>query len=167
MMATVMYAGGRHAEALHAVLDAQSKAGVSQANPAGRAGWPLAVESALRVPDLQAAEDLLAPFLARRPGRTPPLLAGLRLRFKARLAAARGEPADVERDFNAAVAIFRDAEMPFHQAVTQLELAEWLSSQGKVTSSASPLQEAHAIFEKLKALPWLERVALAAAAAPA
>jgi hypothetical protein len=73
----------------------------------------------------------------------------------------------VERDLNEAVAIFRGAEMPFYQAVTQLELSEWLQSHGKGASSDAPLGEARAIFERLKARPWLERVAQAANATPA
>jgi len=165
MMAMITSAEGKHAEALRALLKALHNADISPSHPAGKAAWPLAVECALKVPDLDQAEDLLAPVFARPPGQTPPSLAGLRLRFRARLASARGEPANVERDFNAAVAIFRDSEMLFYQAVTQLELAEWLSSQGKGTNSAAPLQEAQAIFERLKARPWLERAAEASPAA--
>ncbi len=71
----------------------------------------------------------------------------------------------MQQGWESAIAIFREAEMPFHQAVAQLELAEWLRSQGKEESSAAPFQEARAIFERLKARPWLERVDRAAAAA--
>jgi predicted ATPase/class 3 adenylate cyclase len=165
MMATIMHADGRYEEALQLLLAAQEKGRISPNHPAAKAAWPLAVECALRVSDLKTAEALVSQVLARRPGKTPPSLAGLRLRFKARLAAARGEAADVERDFGAAVAIFREAEMPFYQGVTQLELAEWLRSQGKMGSTLL-LEDAGAIFDRLKARPWLKRLAQVTSAMP-
>ncbi len=165
IMGAISHAEGRYDEALQTVLEAQRKAPVGPNHPAAKAVWPLAMDSALRVGDLKTAEDLLAPMLSRRPGHTPPSLAGMRLRFRARVAAARGESTDVEQNFNAGIAIFVDAEMPFYQAATQLEMAEWLQSQGRGASSAAPLQEARAIFERLKARPWLERVARAGQAA--
>ena len=165
MMARISYADGKHAEVLRTIRDAIVQARISPNHPAAKVAWPLALESALAISDLRAAEDLLTPVLARKPGHTPPSLAGQRLRFLARLMSARGESAGVEDAFNSAVAIFQGAEMPFYQAVTQLELAEWLQSQGKAASSIAPLDEARAIFERLKARPWLERAALAESAA--
>jgi class 3 adenylate cyclase/tetratricopeptide (TPR) repeat protein len=166
IMAIVLRAEGREAEAFHLLQVLWRKAKMSPRNPAAKPAWILAVELALAVNDLDGADELLAPVLARRPGHTPPSLAGLRLRFKARLSAARGESAGIEQAFSSAAHIFREAEMPFYQAATQLELAEWLQSQRTATSPAALLQEARAIFERLKARPWLERVARVATAAP-
>jgi predicted ATPase/class 3 adenylate cyclase len=165
LMAIVLFAEGKHVEVLESLREALRRAvDVGPSHPIGKVAWLLAMESAFMVPDLQAAEEMLAPILARRPGQTPPSLAGLRLRFRARLAAAHHETAGVEQDWLSAVAIFREAEMPFQQAVTQFELAEWLRSHGQEARSTEHRQEARAIFQRLKARPWLERLELAAAA---
>ena len=164
--ATILHADGKNAEALERVEEAQRKARVSPGHPVGKFAWPVAMECAFAVPDLDAAERLLAPVLARRVGQTPPSLGGLRLRYKARLAAARGETDGVEHAWRAAAEIFREAEIPFHEAVCRLELAEWLQSNGQDARSAEPLRDARAIFQRLKARPWLERAERAGATLP-
>jgi hypothetical protein len=49
--------------------------------------------------------------------------------------------------------------MPFEAGVTLLELGEWLAEQGRYEEAAPALAEAREIFERLKARPWLERLA--------
>jgi tetratricopeptide (TPR) repeat protein len=164
--AEILRAEGNDSQALNVLQEAQQKAKVGPTSPVGKAVWPLQMECALTVSDFAAADALLAPVLARKPGQTPPSLAGLRLRFKARLAAARGESGGVWQDWMAAAAIFRDAEMPFYQAVTQLELAEWLGSRSERAKSAELIDEALTIFRRLKAQPWVLRAERAAAASP-
>ena len=166
MMAIVPHAEGRYAEVLSSLMEALRKAQTGPSDFTAKESWPLAMESALMVPDLKAAQELLTPVLARRPGKTPPSLAGQGLRFKARLAAARGEAQGVEQAFRSAVAIFLESEMPFDQAGAQLELAEWLQSKGENAKSVVQLDEALTIFRRLKAQPWVERALRLAASTP-
>ena len=49
--------------------------------------------------------------------------------------------------------------MPFRLAVTQLEHAEWLMQEGQSPQAEALVDEARATFERLRAKPWLARVA--------
>jgi hypothetical protein len=75
------------------------------------------------------------------------------------VAALRGEDAAVEPGFAAALQGFRQVGMPFEIAVTLLELAEWLAAQSRHGEAEPALTEAREILERLKARPWLERLA--------
>jgi hypothetical protein len=48
--------------------------------------------------------------------------------------------------------------IPFWLAVTLVEHGEWLIDQGHAPEAEPLLREARAIFEQLKAGPWLERL---------
>lgn len=48
--------------------------------------------------------------------------------------------------------------MRYTSCVTPLEHAEWLAGQGRTEEAAPLLHEAGAIFDELKAAPWLERL---------
>jgi len=52
-------------------------------------------------------------------------------------------------------------ETPFDRGVVLLEHGEWLGSEGRPREAAPLLAEAREIFERLRATPWLERVARA------
>jgi hypothetical protein len=78
-------------------------------------------------------------------------------RFRARLAAVRAERGGVEPGFKQAASIFREFGVPFWLAVTELEHAEWLVAQDRAEEAEPLLAEAHEIFERLEATPWLER----------
>ncbi len=60
--------------------------------------------------------------------------------------------------FATAASRFRELEMPFWLALTELEHAEWLIGEGRADEAEPLLAEAREIFERLKATPWLERV---------
>ncbi len=89
----------------------------------------------------------------------PPFLRAQALRFRARLAALRGSTQEVERGFKAAAGAFRELSTPFWLAVTLLEHAEWLSDQGRPRDAEPLFDDAQETFERLKATPWLDRVA--------
>jgi hypothetical protein len=80
-------------------------------------------------------------------------------RFRARVAAARGEDADVEQGFKTAAAILREHRVVFNLAVTELEYAEWLAATGRRADAEPLLQEARDIFDRLEAKPWINRAA--------
>ncbi len=84
-----------------------------------------------------------------------PLLDAVEALILARLLVARGEPAEAE--FADAVERFRRLELPFWEAVARLE-------DGRARGDAEQLARAEATFERLGALPWLERVRAVAVA---
>ncbi len=97
------------------------------------------------------------------PGLTPPYLRAHSARFEARLAAAQNEHELAYPSFEAAVQAFRDLGLPFQLAITLLEQSEWLIGRGRGAEAEQRLEEAKAIFERLQARPWLDRVARAVA----
>src|SRR5207249_3147375 len=132
-------------------------------DPAVKEGLVEATEAALAVPDLQKAEELLSISESRDPGELTPFLSANSARLRARLAAARGDHEPVEDRFRTATSLFREFGLVFHVAVTQLEQAEWLTSQQRADDAEPLLAEARRTFEQLQATPWLERTAQASA----
>jgi tetratricopeptide (TPR) repeat protein len=158
--AVLLQAQARHAEALQAAGEALGAR--EQLGPDAQGvkfGLGTAVESALALGDLDQAEELVAVVERLPPGHRPPFLDTQASRFRARLAAARGQHDRVEAGFKAAAGLLRELGMPFWLGVTLLEHAEWLAAQDR-PGDADPLrEEAGAIFERLGARPWSERVA--------
>ena len=64
----------------------------------------------------------------------------------------------MERQFKAAVGLFREMAVPFWMAVASLEYAEWLADRGREDEAAPLYAEAREVFERLEARPWLERL---------
>jgi hypothetical protein len=95
---------------------------------------------------VQQAEEW--PLIERRP-----LLDAHEAYLRAKLLAARG--ADATAEFERAAALFRGLGRPFWTAVTLLEDAE---SRADGDDAAALLGEAEAIFDRLGARPWLERL---------
>jgi hypothetical protein len=63
--------------------------------------------------------------------------------------------------FKGAGGLFQELGMPFYLAVTRLEHAEWLATQGRVDEAQPLLAEAGELVTRLGAKPWLERTASA------
>ena len=80
-------------------------------------------------------------------------------RLRAHLAAARGRHDRAEAGFKAAAGLLRELGMPFWLGVVLLEHAEWLAAQDRPGDADPLLEEAGAIFARLGARPWSERVA--------
>jgi class 3 adenylate cyclase len=117
-----------------------------------------AFEAAVELGDLHAAEGVLAQIESLKAGELTPYLIGHRARFHARLDARGGNHEHVERNLRSAEIVFADRGLVFHQAVTQLDLAEWLLGRERADDAQRLLTEARATFERLEASPWLERV---------
>jgi ATP/maltotriose-dependent transcriptional regulator MalT len=151
---------GRHAEALE---DAgQALRDGDQFGPDAqrvKVGLVAAAEAALALGDLRRVEELLS-FLDRlRPGERRPYIDAQAARLRAHLAAARGRHDRAEAGFKAAAGLLRELGMPFWLGVVLLEHAEWLAAQDRPGDADPLLEEAGAIFERLGARPWGERVA--------
>src|SRR6266508_3809998 len=115
-----------------------------------------ALEAAAALDDSVKIRELLAPLDELRPGELSLLLKALQTRFRARLAET-----DADVEFGTAERLFGELEMAFYVAVTQLEHAEWLTAQS-ASGEAYPLPDhARLTIERLRAAPWLDRVAAA------
>jgi hypothetical protein len=105
---------GRHAETLAAADEALGARDQLGADAQGvKVGLVAAVEAALALGDLDRAEELVARAERLRPGQRPPLLDAQASRFRAHLAAARGQHVLVEAGFKAAAGLLRELGMPF------------------------------------------------------
>jgi class 3 adenylate cyclase/predicted ATPase len=113
-------------------------------------------EAALRLGDGAKAAELVALVDALPPGTTNLFLLAQSSRFRAHLA-AESDPTEADRLFKRSAAYFRELSAPFPLAVVQTEHAELLLAGG---GNASELvAEAQAVFDRLGAQPWLERLA--------
>ncbi len=115
------------------------------------------LESALALGRLDLVEELIARIEAIPPGVRPPSLRAQAARFQALLRAARGEHATAEQGFKTAEAIFREHNLVFPLAITQLDHGEWLVAQGRPEDAEALLREARETFERLEAAPYLAR----------
>ena len=115
------------------------------------------VEAALELHDLTSAESMLKVVRTASPGLVTPSLRAHAARLGARVCAQRGDHDTVEAGFMAAIAEFRDIDMAFELGVTLLELAEWLDGQDRHEDATAFGVESFALFERLRARPWMER----------
>jgi predicted ATPase/class 3 adenylate cyclase len=117
-----------------------------------------AVESALALPELDRAAELLAIPAAIPPGQLTPMLRAQSARLDARLEALRGRHDGVDERFRTAASILQELGVTFHEAVARLEHAEWLLGQGRPDDAEILFEEARSTFARLEATPWLERL---------
>jgi predicted ATPase/class 3 adenylate cyclase len=122
-----------------------------------------AIEAALALDDLDAAERLLDIIEDLRPGELSPFLRANGHRFRARIQLRRGVADGADERFGAAAADFRALGMMFWLAMTLVEHAEWLAGAGRPEDATPILVEAREIFDRLGATAWLERVERVAA----
>src|SRR5262249_55981111 len=102
--------------------------------------------------DTETVEELLGIVEDLPPGTRPPYLDAQAMRFRARIARDAGA-------YDVAAARFRALGIVFWEAVTLLWHAELLVREGRADESAPLSKQARAIFERLRATPWLDRVA--------
>jgi hypothetical protein len=93
------------------------------------------------------------------PGQITPFVQALGARFAARRAVLRRDSETASAGFLAAARIFREIETPFELAFVLLEHAEWLAGGGQMDEVEGLAGEAREIFERLRAIPYLERLA--------
>jgi tetratricopeptide (TPR) repeat protein len=164
--AELLRAEGRPAEALAAaeeMLPAIDRIGLP--TPTVKRALVQAIEAAFDIGNLERADELLGVVRSARPGLITPYLRAHGARLAARLAASRGEHESVESGFLAAQKGFRDIDSPFDLAVSFLEHAEWLAARGRDAEAEPAAAEAMAIFERLRAKPWLDRASALPSAA--
>jgi class 3 adenylate cyclase/tetratricopeptide (TPR) repeat protein len=86
-----------------------------------------------------------------------PLIAGQRSRASALLLARKGELDAADRELVGAVSALRAAGDPFALARALLDRGTLLTDRGHPEDAEPILEEARALFERLRATPWLER----------
>ena len=122
-----------------------------------RSAFPDAVDSAIALSDLAAAERLTAMFAAMAPGAIPPFLRAQVLRARALLAASRGDDDTVEKDLVAVEEKLRELGYPYWMARAQLDRAEFLAGRDRHDEAAALAGEAAMTFERLGTTPMLVR----------
>jgi class 3 adenylate cyclase len=128
-------------------------------------GFVLALEAALADRDLEAADETLALLDSLPSAQVTPFYQAHRDRFRGGVAALREGDDAPEAHFKAAIGMLRELGMPYWLAVTQTEFAEWLLGRGRRDDALPLLRESRETFERLRATPWVERVAAAEQAA--
>ena len=122
----------------------------------------MACEFALALKDLTKVDELLGVVDALGPGVRPPSACPGAAISCAGCDSRRDAP--VEPSFVAAEEALTELGMPFWLAVTQLEHAEWLVANRREVDARPLLAAAVETFERLKALPWLDRATKSAPA---
>jgi hypothetical protein len=164
----VAHARGRDAEAVaHARRSLALLDDIGPASEQSKEAFVAGIDAALSSGDLEAADELLGMIEAYPPGKQPQFLQAHAMRFRARLADRRGDPADVGALFKGAAGLFREIAVPFYMAVTLLEHGEWLGRTDRSDEATPLFDEAREVFEGLQAKPWLERLGQTAGAASA
>ena len=113
-------------------------------------------EASFRLGELEPVEQLLGEWAAFTPARRPLSLQGQEARIRGRLAGLEGDTELVERQYMLAVRAFREVGYVFWLAVSLLEHGEWLAGAARADEARPMLDEATALFEQMKARPWLD-----------
>lgn len=159
--AQVLLLEGRPAEACAAVtpfVASLGESGLGLTDIRIKRALALAAGAALDLGDVASAERLLGVARAARPGRVTPWLRGQVSRLSARLENLKGNQKAVEGGFRAAEQAMRDLGDVVDLGVVLTEHAEWLVAQGQLERSETLRVEAHALWEKLRATVWLQRL---------
>jgi class 3 adenylate cyclase/tetratricopeptide (TPR) repeat protein len=155
----VRFAEGRMREALASAEQAiEGRHTLGLGSQDVKQGYRNGLEAAFAIGDLDSVERLLLIIEDAPVGLRPPYLAALAQRFRARLA---GDAPEADRLFASAAAGFAAIDIPFEEAVVQLEHAEWLGRIGRPDEADQLLARARETFERLRATPWLERASTA------
>jgi hypothetical protein len=139
-----------------AMIAFDARADLGPAAPMTKDGFVEASETLLEMGDLDRIQGLLDIVGGWRPGEISPYMRAQIDRIGGRLEIARGK--DPSAGMSDALRIFSDLSMPFWTAVTSLELAEWLLSEGRNGDAAPLIEDSRKTFEQLGAKPWLERL---------
>ncbi len=120
-------------------------------------GLVVAIDSALALGDAAKAEALLRIVEDAMPGQVTPWLRAHAARLTARIEHLGGSAADLGGAYEVAEEGFRRLGATFDLGVTLLDHAQWLLTTGATEDAERRLAGAEAVFEELRARPWIER----------
>jgi tetratricopeptide (TPR) repeat protein len=156
-------ARGDAAEALRLAVSAWEMRDAAAGNSESvKESFAIAVGAAIAAGDRARAETLVGTVEAAGHAAISPLVRAHAMRFRAQLVADAGDLERGDRLFRGAAALMRELATPFPMAVTMLEHAEVLLAAGDPAGAEPLVAEARAVFEELRAAPWVERAELAA-----
>jgi tetratricopeptide (TPR) repeat protein len=159
----VAEAGGRHEEALALARTAlENIPTLGLYHDVMRDAFGLALEAAVALGDVDAADEILRMATEAPPGAIGPFFRAQADRYAAVIAVLRDDDQTASSRFRSAVGLLRELGTPFHLAAVLLEQAEWLAARGRSDEARPMLEEAQTIFEGLNAIPYLERVSVLA-----
>jgi tetratricopeptide (TPR) repeat protein len=150
---------GREEDTLRTALDMlpMALASIGAASDPFRMGWPIAVTAAARAGRLEDLRTVLSLLADAPPGRVPPFLQVELARGQALLAAAEGRHDEVETGLRTSIEGLAKLGYPYHLAITQLDLAEWLFERSRAPEALELAEQAIATLSSLGAAPDLER----------
>jgi hypothetical protein len=160
--ATVFRMAGRREPAVDAFEEGlRASEEIGSALPVMQQVLAESLDLAIEMSDFFRARSLLDRIDALRPGERSQYLRAEVARLRARLSASQADTDDGEVDagFVVAVAGFRAIGTPFYLARGLLEHGEWLESRDRAVDASPFLNEASEIFDRLGAVPWLDRAA--------
>jgi class 3 adenylate cyclase/tetratricopeptide (TPR) repeat protein len=144
-------------EAAEAAFGARDRLGAG--HPLVKPGFAYACQAALALGHVDRVSQLVDAVEAMPPGGRPPSLAAQAARFDAHVASQHADLAYANDRMNTAIAGLREVGHRFWLAVALLEQAELLSAAGRWVEAEPLADEAQATFVRLRAAPWLERLA--------
>ena len=148
---------GDHGEALRRAKEAVDFGDViGLRHDTVRWGWPIAANAALELRDEAEVVRLLDWLGTHRPGHIPAVLRAEQQRVRARLLAARDDPAAAEA-FDAATQTVRELGLPYQLATCLLDSAEYHAAAGDTQLAQQLTTEAAGLAADLGAQPLTER----------
>jgi class 3 adenylate cyclase/tetratricopeptide (TPR) repeat protein len=144
-------------EAANRAIDEALASGLPLAHEVVRLSLPDAIDAAVALGDLEAADRLLALFADHPLGEIPQFLRAQVTRTKALVARARSEHGVVEEFLVSAETTLRELGYPYWTARVRLDRAEWLLDQARPEEAALLAEQASRTFEALGARPMYER----------
>jgi class 3 adenylate cyclase/tetratricopeptide (TPR) repeat protein len=118
--------------------------------------WLAALDNAIEVKDVDAAQRLLNLVEEAPRGHVSPLVRALRPWLRAQVQQVADADADIEAEYIAAETALAAFGAPFYLARARLDHARWLQSQGRGAEAWPLLDEAESTFEQLGATPFVE-----------
>jgi tetratricopeptide (TPR) repeat protein len=131
---------------------------LSPASEVVRDGWPLALESARQLQQVEAVRELVDLLAAEAPGHIPPYLDAQLARGRAAVGVLSGDHESVETALSRAIERLGELAYPYWLAIAEIDLAEWLIGQGRTGEADPLLEEAANSLRALGAQPALERI---------
>jgi class 3 adenylate cyclase/tetratricopeptide (TPR) repeat protein len=120
-------------------------------------GFIAAVEGGFQLDEPKAVDVWLARYDSSRGAELTDYMRAHRERFGGMTALRQGDRSGAERSFKKAAGAFRELGNPFPLGQVLLEHGELLEAGGRLDEAQPLLEEAHQIFSRLSARPWIER----------
>jgi len=144
-------------EAARRALDEATGGRLAVAHGAIRDAYPVAVEAAVELGELDQVDSLITLLADRPQGEVPPFLRAQLRRARGLVAIAQHADEEVEEHLSSAEASLTELHYLYWAARTQLDRAEWLAGRGRADEARELGEQAARAFEQVGAAPMLAR----------